>query len=309
MSSVFDPWEYERYLKPDFPEINFLSAKNENDAGDFIEKADVLIGFKFPDSLLSRARNLQWIQAMVAGTDTIERLPPYKGRRDILLTSVRGIHGPQVSEMAILLMIALNRKFPQVVRNQDRQIWQGWSSPLLQGKKVGIVGVGAIGRAIANKCKAFEMTVLGVDPYPGEVDAVNVFYHPDDLYDVVSQADFLISSAPSTPSNQNIFNAEAFSKMKSTSVFINLARGALVDEDALFDVLKNKRIAGAALDTCKQEPLPPGHPFWSLDNLIITPHIGGRSDIYTRQAVEIIRENLKHFLSGERENMINIVHR
>lgn len=308
-SPVFDPQAYEKQLKPDFPEVNFLSARNEGDADDFIVKADALIGFKFPDEIINRARNLQWIQMMTAGTDSVERLPSFNARKDILLTSVRGIHGPQVSELAVLLMIALNRKFPQVVRNQDRRIWQGWASPLLKGKKVGIVGVGAIGKEIAHKCKTFEMTVLGVDPYPGKIDAVDCFFHSDDLHAVMSEVDFLISSAPSTTANQDIFNALAFSKMKSTAYFINLGRGALVDEDALFDVLRNRKIAGAALDTFKQEPLPPDHPFWRLDNLIITPHIAGRSDIYVEQAVEVIHENLMRFLSGEKENMLNIVPR
>lgn len=309
LSPVFDPQAIETSLKPDFPDDHFLSATNEADAGDFVEKADVLIGFQFPDTVISRARNLQWIQAMVAGTDTIECLPSFKARKEIVLTSVRGIHGPQVSELAVLLMIALNRKFPQVVRNQDRQLWQGWASPLLRGKLVAIVGVGAIGRAIATKCKAFEMTVMGVDPYPGDVDAVDMFYRPEDLHEVMSQVDFLISSAPSTPDNQDMFNAQALSKMKPSSYFINLGRGALVDEAALLDVLRNRKIAGAALDTFKQEPLPPDHPFWRLDNLIITPHIGGRSDIYVQQAVAVVRENLKRFLNGEKDDMRNIVHR
>ena len=307
LSPVFDPRECRKYLQPDFPEINFHSAEDADAAGDFIEQADVLIGFKFADSVVARARNLKWIQAMVAGTDTIEKLPSFKSRKDILLTSVRGIHGPQVSELAIMLMIALNRNFPQMVRNQGQQLWQGWKSPLLWGKKVGIVGVGAIGKVIAKKCKAFDMTVLGVDPYPGNVEEVDIFYHPDKLHHVMSEVDFLVSSAPATPDNQNLFNAEAFSKMKPNAFFINLGRGALVDEDALLNALQCRQIAGAALDTFQQEPLAADHPFWSLDNLIITPHVAGRSDIYIQQACEVIGENLKLFLNGEQEKMRNIV--
>lgn len=145
LSSIFDPWEYEKLLKSNFPDVTFLSAQNEADAGDFIEKADVLIGFKFADSVIARARNLKWIQIPFAGTESVENLPSFKARKDIVFTSARGIHGPQMSEMGILLMIALSRNFSQNIRNQDRQIWQRWASPLLQGKKVGIVGVGTIG--------------------------------------------------------------------------------------------------------------------------------------------------------------------
>ena len=307
LSPVFDPFEYWKLLETDFPEVTFLCAKNEAAAGDFVEKADILIGFKFPDSIISRAKNLKWIQLLVAGTDSVENLPSLKARKDILLTSVRGIHGPQVSELAVMLMIALNRKFRQAVLNQEMKVWQGWHSPVLKDKTVGIVGVGSIGKAIAAKCKAFEMIVLGVDPYPAKIGSVDKFYHPDNLHDVVPEVDFLISSAPSTTENLNIFNALAFSKMKQTAFFINLARGDLVDEEALLTVLKDKKIAGAALDTFKQEPLPPDHPFWTLDNIIITPHVAGRSDIYAKQSVEIIRRNLKLFLQNEKDKMINIV--
>ena len=307
LSPVFEPGEYEKLLKSDFPEVTFLCAKNEAAAGDFVEKADVLIGFKFQDSVISRAKNLKWIQLMVAGTDSVENLPSLKTRKDIILTSVRGIHGPQVSELAVMLMIALNRKFRQVVLNQEKKEWKGWHSPLLKDKTVGIVGVGSIGKAIAAKCKAFEMTVLGIDPHPAGIDTVDKFYHPDNLSDVIPEVDFLVSSAPSTPENINIFNAHVFSRMKQTAFFINLARGELVDEEALLTVLKDKKIAGAALDTFRQEPLPPDHPFWTLDNMIITPHVAGRSDIYVQQSVEIIRTNLKRFLQNEKEKMINIV--
>jgi phosphoglycerate dehydrogenase-like enzyme len=309
LSHLFDPREFEGYLKADFPELTFRSATDENDAGDFLEEADILIGLHFPDSVLRRAHHLKWIQAMIAGTDHIENLPSFQRRRDIVLTSAAGIHGPQMSELAIMLMIALNRKFPQVVRNQDRRVWESWPAPLLQGKKVGILGVGTIGRAIAQKCKAFEMIVLGVGPHPREVEEVDRFHHLDDLHAVMAEVDYMVSVAPSKPDNQNIFNAQAFSKMKPTAFFINLGRGEQVDEDDLVAALQNRRIAGAALDTFRREPLPPEHPFWRLDNLILTPHVGGRSDIYVQQAVAIIRENLKRFVGSEKENLLNIVPR
>ena len=309
LSSVYDAQEFKSYLISDFPDVTFLAAKEEDEVGDFIEKADVLAALRISDSLLSRAKNLKWIQCTITGTDFIESLPSFKARKDIILTSSRGIHGPQMSEMAIMLMIAMNRQLPRFVRNQDRRVWERWPTTMLYRKKVGILGVGAIGESIAEKCKAFEMTVLGIDPVPRKIDAVDEFYGLDELHYVMSEVDYFISVAPSTPDNQKMLNAKAFSRMKPTAFFINIGRGEVVDEDDLLQALKDRKITGAALDTFRQEPLPPEHPFWGMDNIIITPHVGGMSDIYVQQAVKIFHENLKRFLKGEREDMINMIPR
>ncbi len=304
-----DPQEFKDLLAPDFPEVAFFAAGKEDKAGDFIESADILVALRISDSLLSRARNLKWIQCSITGTDYIENLPSFRSRKDVILTSSRGIHGPQMSEFAIMLMIAMNRQFQRFVRNQDRRVWERWPTRLLSGKKVGILGVGAIGEAIAGKCKAFDMTVLGIDPFPRDLGFVDRFYKPGELHQVMPEVDYFISVAPSTPETRKMINKEAFSKMKPTAFFISMGRGEVVDEDALLHVLRERKIAGAAMDTFMKEPLPPEHPFWGMDNVIITPHVGGTCDVYVRQAAGIFRENLKRFLKGEREELINMVAR
>ena len=301
--------EFKSHLTDEFPELNFFSALEEDEVGDFIEKADILVCLRVSDALLGRARNLKWIQSMLAGTNYIEEQPTFRARQEIILTSSRGIHGPQLSELCIMFMIAMNRKFPQFVRNQERRVWERWPTTLLYNKKVGILGVGVIGEAIARKCKAFEMTVLGIDVIQRNVDAVDVFYGLDGLTKVATEADYFVSVVPSTPENEKMLNAGFFSRMKPTAFFINLGRGEVVDEDALIDALRERRIAGAALDTFCQEPLPADSPFWGLDNVIITPHVGGMSDIYVQQAVKIFQENLRRYLKGERRNLLNGVPR
>jgi len=304
-----NPHEFKSYLTEDFPDVNFVAAREEKDAGDFIEKADVLVALRMSDSLLGRAKNLKWIHCLITGTNYIEELPSFQARKDLLLTSTRGIHGPQVSELAILLMIALNRKFPKFVRNQDRRVWERWPTTLLYQKKVAILGIGVIGESLARKCKAFEMTVIGVDPVKRDIDSVDHFYGMDRLHDAMAEADYVVSVAPSTSDNQRMLNAAAFARMKPTAFFLNLGRGETVDEEALFQVLKERRIAGAALDVFWQEPLPADHPFWQLDNLILTPHVGGMCDIYVKQAVGIFRENLRRYLKGERKGLLNFIER
>jgi D-2-hydroxyacid dehydrogenase (NADP+) len=309
LSKIQDAHEYKRYLTADFPEVNFLSAKEESEVGDFMEKTDVLVCPRISEALLSRAVNLKWIHCILAGTDYIEERPSFQARKEILLTSSRGIHGPQLSELCILYMIAMNRKFPQFIRNQEKRLWNRWESMLLLNKKVGILGVGVIGEAIARKCKVFEMTVLGIDVIRRKVDAVDEFYGLDKLHEVASEADYFVSVIPSTPENEKMLNAGFFSRMKPTAFFINLGRGEVVDEEALIQALKGKKIAGAALDVFWQEPLPADSPFWELDNVIITPHVGGMSDIYIQQTVKIFQENLHRYLQGERRNLLNWIPR
>jgi phosphoglycerate dehydrogenase-like enzyme len=304
-----NPYEFKDYLTEEFPDVKFVAAREETEAGDFVEKAEVLAVLRMSDSFLSRARNLKWIHCIITGTNYIEELPSFKARKNLILTSTRGIHGPQVSELAVMMMIALNRKFPRFVRNQHRRVWERWPTTLLYQKTVAILGVGVIGESLARKCKAFEMTVIGVDPVQRKVDAVDRFYGMDRLHDAVVEADYVVSVAPSTTDNQKMMNAAAFARMKPTAFFLNLGRGETVDEEALLEVLKGRRIAGAALDVFRQEPLPADHPFWGLDNLIMTPHVGGMCDIYVKQAVVIFRENLRRYLSGERRDLLNFIER
>jgi D-2-hydroxyacid dehydrogenase (NADP+) len=299
--------EYKKALASKFPEIIIHTSIKEEDIGDFIEKTNVLLTFRISDGLIKRASNLQWIQCMASGVDAIVNLPSL--RKEVLVTSTRGIHAPQMSEMAILLMLSLSRNFPQIIRNQDRGIWERWPAKLLFQKKVGILGIGAIGEEIARKCKAFGMEVFGMDIAKRQVDAVDYFYGPEDLLKVAQEVDFFIIVTPLTPQTHNMVNAKVLSSMKPTAFLINIGRGEIIDENALIHVLESGKIAGAALDVFCQEPLAKDHPFWRLKNVIITPHIGGSTTIYVDQVLSIFEENLRRFLKGERETLINLVER
>jgi D-2-hydroxyacid dehydrogenase (NADP+) len=303
-----DAGEYEKALATKFPGIEFHAVTREADIQDHVEKMDVLVTvFRVSDELLKQAVKLQWIQVTTAGVNYILDRPSLK--KEVIVTSCRGIHGPQMSEMAVLLMLALNRDFPQVVRNQERRQWDRWPGKLLFQKKVGILGMGAIGEAIADKCKCFGMTVSGIDIVERKIASVDAFYHPDLLPEVAGQVDYLILVAPSTPGTRKIVGAKVLSRMKPTAYLINIARGELVAEEALIEALESGKIAGAALDALPVEPLPADHPLWKTRNVIITPHVGGMSDIYCEQTLPIIEENLRRFIRGERRNLINYIER
>ena len=304
---ILDPRanEYKKALLPKFPEVSIHSAQKEEEIGDFIEKADILLVIRISDELIKKASKLKWIQALTTGVDYIINLPSLK--KEVMVTSTRGMHGPQVSEMAFLLMLALNRKFPEVVRNQDKAIWERWPGRLLWKKKVGILGVGVIGEEIARKCKAFGMEVFGIDIVRRKVESVDIFYGPEDIINVAKEVDYFITVAPFTPQTEKMVDSKVLSAMKPTAFLLNLGRGEIVDEDALIQALNSGKIAGAGLDTYCQEPLPKDHPFWGMKNVIVSPHVAGMSDIYVEQAVSIFEENLRRFLKGERRNLINVV--
>jgi len=304
---ILDPLadEYKKILKTKFSVVSIHSAKNEEEVGDFIKKTQILLTFRISDDLIKKASRLQWIQSMATGVDSIVNLPSLK--KEVLVTSTRGIHGPQMSEMAFLLMLALNRNFPQFVRNQDKEVWERWPTKLLNGKKVGILGIGVIGEEIARKSKAFGMTVHGIDIVKRRVDVVDYFYEPKDLLKVLQEVDYFIIVAPLSPQTRGMIRARELSSMKPSAFLINIGRGEIVDEEALIQALNSGKIAGAALDAFCQEPLPKSHPFWKMKNVIVTPHVGGASDIYAEQVLSIFEENLRRFLGGERRNLINLV--
>ena len=299
---------YREALQARLPDIPFHTATSEEAIREHAGKMDILVTlYRVADDLLKLAANLKWIQVTTSGVNYLLSRPSL--RKDVIITTSRGIHGPQMSEMAFLLMLALNRNFLQVVRNQDKRVWERWPGRILFQKKVGILGVGAIGEEIARKSKAFGMTVYGMDIVKRKLDSVDFFYGPEDLVRVAGEVDYLIVVAPSTPETEKIIGAKVFAAMKPSAFLINIARGEMVDEKALIEALEAEKIAGAALDALSVEPLPKDNPLWTTKNVIITPHVGGASENYVDQVVPIVEENLRRFLQGERRNLINYVER
>ncbi len=293
-------------LEPMFPQLSIHTAAKEEEIGDLIEDVDVLMAFEISDELIKKASRLKWIQLMTAGADHIAMSSI---RREVLITTSRGVHAPQMSEMAILFMLALGRNLPKVIRNQDLRIWESWPGRLLHRRKVGILGVGAIGTEIARKCKAFGMTVFGIDMIKKDLDIVDHFYGPEDLIQVISEVDYFVIAAPATPQTQKMIGPKELSHMKPTAFLINIGRGAIVDEEALIHVLETKQIAGAGLDTFCIEPLPKDNPLWGMQNVIISSHMGGMGDMFVKQVLPLLEENLRRFLQGERRNLVNLVER
>lgn len=297
---------YEQALNVLFPDVDIQTVRERQAAAKSIADADILLTFgaMMTDEVVKNAPKLKWIHALGTGLDGIIDLPSLgKGVR---ISSTRGIHGAPMSEMTFLLMLALSRNFSRTVRNQDRAQWERWPAKLLDSKTVGILGVGLIAEELAPKCKAFNMTVVGISSTPRQVQGIDRFYNRNELKHAAPELDYLVVLVPYAPETHGIVDAGIFSAMKSSSYLVNIARGGVVDEDALIQALTSGQIAGAGLDTFVQEPLPLNHPFWRMENVIITPHLGGFNDVYIDKALPIIEKNLRCFLNREIEKMIHL---
>ena len=303
-----DPQAYTSRLAAAFPQVTFsgVAALECTQALDRLGEADAIFAYgrAFDAECLARAKRLKWFQCLITGTD---HLAPVLAGSRVILTNARGIHGPQMAEMAILHMLSLSRQVPQLVRNQAAHVWDRIKPRVLDRRTIVIVGVGAIAEHVAKVCQAFGMTTLGISRTPRKLDGFDAIYPRDKLLDAAAQADFLLALVPYTKENNKIINAAVFDVMKPTACLINIARGGVVDETALVKALRDGKIAGAGLDVFEQAPLPPAHPLWDMDNVFITPFIGGRSDRYEEDIMSIIRPNLQSFLAGRGDEMINRV--
>jgi D-2-hydroxyacid dehydrogenase (NADP+) len=301
--------QYRARLAERFPQLTIDMVDHHSKAGPFMVEADALLTFgpHMTDAVLQGAGRLRWIQALGTGVDNLIDLPSL--RKEVIITNVRGIHGAPVSEAALMMMLGLARDFAGSLRNQDRQVWMRWPAQLLDGKTVGILGVGLIAEVLAPKCKALGMTVVGFTSAKRDLPGFDRMYERGELIAQAGALDHLVLLAPYSPETRNLVDARVFAAMKPSSYLINLARGGIVDEDALMAALARGQIAGAALDVFQEEPLPAGHPLWSAKNVIITPHLGGFCDVYAERALPTVEHNMACFLSGDLDKMINVMRR
>ncbi|MGE3246867.1 MAG: D-2-hydroxyacid dehydrogenase [Beijerinckiaceae bacterium] len=300
---------YRERLREAFPQLVIDMVDHNSNAGPYLEKAEAILAFgvMLSDEIFAKGRNVKWVQALGSGVDGIVDQPSF--REDILVTNMQGLHGPPCAEAAICGMLDLARAMPRVLDNQRNRRWQRFPVRLLDGKKVCIIGLGVIAEALAPRCQALGMHVTGVTGTPRDLPGFDAIVSRNAMMDVVRDSDFVVLLTPYTKENHHLANADFFAAMKKDAYLVNIARGGVVDEAALIAALQDKRIAGAALDVFETEPLPEDHPLWSLDNVIVTPHLGGFHDEYPQRALPILEHNIARFLAGDIDGMINIVNR
>ncbi|MGH1424073.1 MAG: NAD(P)-dependent oxidoreductase [Pseudooceanicola sp.] len=280
------------------PDLAIATARTLPEAMDMAADVEILItlGSALTPELLAAMPNLQWIQALSAGTDSIERMPGLS--ENVAVTSLAGAHGPQMSELAIMAMLALPRNLRQTLADQSAHRWNRVPQPTLEGKRLCILGLGAIAEALIARALPFGVTITGVSDGRREMNGVSRLYPYADLALAAAEADFLCVLAPLSARSRAIVNTRVLRALGPDGYLISMGRGPVIDETALAQSLRDNTIAGAALDVFATEPLPKDSPFWDMGNVIITPHVGGFSDRYAAQAAPIVAANIDAFAHG-----------
>lgn len=268
------------------------------------------------DRLLARAPRLRWVHSATSGVE--RALTPAARERGIVVTNARGVFTRPIAEHVMMLILAISRRLPQLLELQRERTWQPIQGLELRELTVGIVGYGSIGRAVASLAGAFGARVIALrrnlagdegspaDTAPDAPDdafpltpAPDRVLGPDGLQALLAASDIVVLAAPLTPETEDMIDAAALAAMRPDAWLINVARGRLIDDRALLEVLADHRIGGAALDAFREEPLPPTSPFYDLPNVIVTPHTAWSSARVLDRSIELFADNLRHFAAGE----------
>jgi glyoxylate/hydroxypyruvate reductase A len=284
---------YAKLIELPRPSLTVQVASTPEDAAALIGEAEILYAWKFPAELLGRAPRLAWVQSMGAGVDrfVVPQLP-----RRVILTRAAGIFGPWMAEYTLGWCLWITQRI-ELFREQQRHRRWIEVNPVRLGKAtLCVVGLGDIGRAIARTARGLGMRVIGVTKSGRSAREAERVYRTGAIRQALGQADFVVLTVPLTPVTHDLIGARELAAMKRSAWLINVARGAVVDEDALIAALADRRIGGAVLDVFNREPLPAEHPFWELDNVAITPHISGPS--IAAEIAPIFNDNLRRYLAG-----------
>ena len=297
-----------RERDPYSAELRYQEPPLTDAQADAFARAEVVFTLDVPMDLPDRAPRLRWIQAMGSGVGQYvsSRLP----EGGITLTNGASIGAASISEWVVGRILQIVKNFPlhdELARTHEWRMSPGGS---LEGRTVAIVGLGAIGRATARRLRAFGVHLVGIRrswQAGAEDPDVDELFGPGDLHEILGRSDIVVLAAPGTRENENLFDEGAFSAMAPGAIFVNVARGSLVDEDALRRALTNGTLAAAAIDVARVEPLPADSPLWSTPNLYLSPHSSAVASGYGRRAADLFYRNLGHYLAGEPlENVVDL---
>jgi len=300
------PWLSER-VNRDFPAVQAIQRSSYDGIENHLGDAEVIISWSLRPEQFKVADKLRWIHSPAAAVHQL--MFPELVQSDVILTNAREVHGPVVAESVMALVFALAKCLPQAIRLQQKHLWgqevmwQGRPRPReLAGATLGLVGLGSIGQAVARHASNLGMRVLAVreSVEKGTPEGVHQVFASSQLDDMLGQSDYVVLAVPVTSSTRGLMNAARLAKMKSEACLINVGRGPLVDEAALAQAVRDKRIGGAALDVFEKEPLPADSPLWDLENLLITPHTAGLTEKLWERHYQLISENLRRYLDGKR---------
>ncbi|HKV77465.1 MAG TPA: D-2-hydroxyacid dehydrogenase [Candidatus Sulfotelmatobacter sp.] len=253
------------------------------------------------------SHRLRWIHSRSAGLE--QTLFPELVESEVVLTNGSGVFSPSLGEFALAAILYFAKDFRRMIRNQMARVWEQFDVTMVSGQTVGIVGYGSIGRAIAARARALDMKVLGlrrhVSQRPRQNSLVERVYGYEGLREMLSRCDYVVVTLPLTEHTRGLIADPEFAVMKKDVVVINVGRGPTIEERAMIKALSENRIRGAALDVFDQEPLPEGHPFYSMENVLLSPHCADHTPDWLDNASRFFLAQLERFRSGQ--HLLNVV--
>jgi len=304
--------------EPRYPADHKGKPLNRSDAEEarwreLLSSADILFDFdqSHIEDLPDLAANVRWIQATSSGIGQFVRRTGYAERMpEVCFTTARGVHAQPLAEFCLMSMLMFGKKFFRIREDQGRKHWERHAGTDLAGRTLVIVGLGAVGQELARMAAALRMHVVGVKTQVEGLDPAE--HHVDELVavsswrDVLPRADTLVLIAPHTDASEGLVGAEELARLPRGAVFINIGRGALVDEAALVEALSSGHLSGASLDVFATEPLPTDSPLWAMPNVVVSPHSASTSERENERITDLFCANLRRFLDdGPLENVLD----
>lgn len=299
------------------PGVRVVRGVTRESAVERAGEIDAIDAHLLTPELLEKATKLAWVQSRSAGVERFLAIKGFAENDRIVFTNMRGAHGPAIADHAFAMLLTLSRDLRAYDKAQEKGEWMRDGVPTtpgapdirpfaLQGRTMLVVGLGGIGAEVAQRAHGFGMRVIGTrrtdTPGPAWIEKVG---KPEDLLAMLPGADVVAICVPLTPETDKLFNEQAFAAMKQGAILINVARGRVVDTDAMLAALRSGRLAGACLDVTDPEPLPAGHALWKEPNVVITPHISADADLTDERSMALLKENLRRF--DRDEPLLNVV--
>jgi len=298
-------WFPER-LRSEFPQIELTHLTRYEGVENAVRDAEVVIAWSLRPEQFQAAKRLRWIHSPAAAVHQL--MLPELVQSDVVVTNARGVHGPVVAEHVIAQILAMAKMLPAAMRFQQQHIWgqeamwRGRPRPReVAGATLGLVGLGSIGCEVAKRAAALGMRVIAVREHPEKGRPANVatVLGLTQVEELLRESDYVVLAAPLTAQTKGLMNAGRLSRMKPNACLINVGRGPLVDDVALANALREKKIGSAALDVFTEERLAADSPLWERENLLITQHTAAVTEKFWDRHNPLIRENLRRYLAGE----------
>jgi phosphoglycerate dehydrogenase-like enzyme len=281
--------DYADVLCERFPDREIALARTPDQERELLGRVRVATGFDIDPDVLAGS-SLELFACVYAGTNHLP-LSALEAN-DVAVTNAAGVHAPNVSEHVLGAILSFARRFHWAFRRRERREWRSYQATELQGSTVSVVGLGAIGQAVVERLEPFGVDTVGVRYTPSKGGPTDKVYGFEQIHEAVGNADYVVLACPLTAETEKLIGDDVLSTLPPSAVLVNIARGRVVDTEALVGALQRNAIRGAALDVTDPEPLPADHSLWGMDNVLITPHNAGHTPAYWDRTADILAQNL-----------------